>query len=265
MILLFLVVFGVVLYYLFLRGNFSGIVTFDKRGIDRIVGNHQKIDCQQKVGLNKDICKFLNFQSPYSDEEVRNSFFIKQGVNITKLGLESSSRIEGLLLGYIDDGNSVLMLVGFDGRSNDRFVVPIKIPIHVIENENNNISFFVYKLNTSDLNDTRTKTKFNIKSDILNVLSSLKDKTIVLMFFDELVGNEEINKLKHNQIVTDYIMDVNKQVVVTRALLGSVNSNGLILNYADSNHDPINISSIEEVNKDFGEFPIVTNIIARLN
>lgn len=232
------------------------MVWFKYRKVEKIknpIKIEQKVQCSSLIGLDRDICKFINFESPYTSEEISKIILISKGGEILKLGLENLSKVEGLLLGYREKEESIILLIGFDGKNKDRFVTPLRIPVYAIED--NNISFSFLKLSSLSLSGDKSVLEFKNRKDIIETLEIVKGKVVFLSLIDDVVENySAISNLNHKRLIEE----VNNGVKTTRGLLGRVNGNGLNSPHSDLGSNLIEIKKNEDVDKiNFIEVPII--------
>lgn len=223
-------------------------VWFKYKQVDKTknpIKTEKKVLCSSLIGLDRDICKFINFELPYTSEEIRKIILISKRGEIPKLGLENLSKVEGLLLGYREKEGDIILIVGFDGKNNDRFVSLLRIPVYAIEEENIPISFSFLKLSSLSLSGDKSVMKFKNKKDVFETLEGVKGKVVYFSLMDNVVENySSINNLNHKRLIEE----ANNSVKTTRGLLGRVNGNGLNSPYGNLGSNLIEIKNIDDVN-----------------
>lgn len=253
LIIIFLCI-GVGFYFLF----------FDKSVFFNVGGESKKnIDCSLKTGLDNDICRFLVFDYPFTRDNI-SKIAIKSrrpGVTIDGLGVESFSRVEGLLLGYKNLGDHLLMIIGFDDNNKNRFVIPVDIPMYAVKDNSNKVYFFAKKINLRDMGKYIGDLKIKDENNLVALLDSLKQQVIVLNLMDKTVSDKTKENLGESDSVVDLVNSINNRINQTRGLISRIYNNGFAPQYSDyifPNISVLNISDINEIN--VNEIPIVTSI-----
>lgn len=186
----------------------------------------QKIECSLLIGLDRDICKFLNFEFPYTKEDIDQQLLKNgQSDSNTRLGLENNTRIEGLLIDYIKKDQYFVMLIGFDDNNESRFVVPIKIPMYAISDDQSKSVFLFEKHEDQDTTSKREVIRLKSEDEIASYLDRLKKHVVVLDFLDE--ENDKLTTMSSNQTDQKYLREIDNSVIVNRSLLREVYNEGI--------------------------------------
>ena len=101
--------------------------------------------------LNQQIKDFLNYQGEYSKENIQK-YLLPIENNYYKLGLAGNGgntycRIQMWLFDYIEKDGDLILLAGFDGKDDQRFVTALNIPLHFVNTKPNfgGVSFLKFK------------------------------------------------------------------------------------------------------------------------
>lgn len=257
--------FWLIVVILFLFFGFGFWYLFNNRLVwfgGSVKNDYKTVDCNLKIGVEADICKFINLQFPYSGDEVNKKMLTKSSVKITKFGLVGLSIVEGFLFDYVEKDESILMLVGFDAKDNRRFVTTIKIPLYAIIDETSRINFYFYKVKDKLLNSKREEFKLKDSTSITRELSKFKNLPVVFMLMDNHVSDKNMVKARENKVELRLMNEINNQVDATRTLLGKVNGNHLTSEYGDYNKNLIIIDDYSVFEKiDVNQIPITFNVI----
>jgi hypothetical protein len=174
--------------------------------------------------LDKRIQAFLNYQGEYAPELIT---YINSYQEITKLGLVTSvPDTEGILLGHVDRGDYLLLIVGFDGADGNRFVTPVDLWTYYLADPDP-IASFTFKQYGSPIIEYDTKL-FTTKSkeEISNTLSELENNVIVFRLFTES-DNEGIEMFKDKPLVVRLLKDINSKIQYARAFSMKVAGNDI--------------------------------------
>jgi len=208
-------------------------VTQKKVDLQFIDNRKTTVDCSLKDEIDSNMCKFLNFQFPYSTDEISKRLFTKSSMSIKKLGLESLSRIQGIILGYQYSDDDVLLIVGFDGKENSRFVSLLRLPLSVIRDENTRVYFNIYALKSLDLNGEKDILKLKDNSEIKKYLDVLVNKLAIFVLIDDPISDVDMAKASNNKAELNLANDINGQLEYTKGILGKVFDNGLNSQYSN--------------------------------
>jgi len=215
-------------------------------------------NCDLKTGSDQNICQFLNFYSPYTSEDIQSKLLSVSGsINITKLGLESFSRIEGIPLDYFQKDDYTIILVGFDSADNHRFVTPIKIPNYIINDPDNNIYFYIQNSSQQNTYSDRTEIKLKDSSDITNYLDKLKNQVIVLMMNDQEADIPKSDSISLSRIISE----INSSLIANQSLLSQVYTNGIANKYTSVDYKLPTLKSSSADSIPIENMPILLSII----
>lgn len=224
------------------------------------------VNCILNSEEDSQIKKFLNFETPFSSDEIAMMTFNSKDRVISKLGIESISRAEGLLLGYLEKNDNVLMIVGFDDFDGKRFIVPIRIPITAIEDKNNSFGFIFNKVNSENLSDINGFDILKTRDGITSLLDSLIGKVFVLMFTNESLSKNDSDYLGKTEVGKKLLTELDKQLPLTRSLLGKLNNNGFGFVYKNSDYNLPQTNSMCDIKRiEIDNMPIVLSIITDSN
>jgi hypothetical protein len=174
--------------------------------------------------LDKRIQAFLNYQGEYAPELIT---YISGPKEITKLGLLNDlPKVEGILLGHVDRGDHLLLIVGFDGADGNRFITPAEVAIYPLADPDPIIRFR-FKQYSAPIVDYETK-EFSTKSkeEISSTLSELEGNVISFQLFTES-ENESIEMFKDKPLVVRQFEDINSKIQYARALSMKVAGNDI--------------------------------------
>jgi hypothetical protein len=190
--------------------------------------------------LDKQIKAFLNKESPYRAEDIQKGLIGRQWVSgdeygdVTKglkLGLVLSNSdttmvgIEGILLDYRKKDNSVLIVVGFDGKNGKRFVTPFEISTYVYENvAEAKFNFFRLKAGTVDLSQYIESTDGSTEN-VLKYLEKIKGNVLVLNLDTTDMAKDMMND--YSGVALDYLKEAHRKVDYARKAVDEVDSNNL--------------------------------------
>jgi len=218
------------------------------------------VDCKSLAGLDGDICKFLKYESPYTVEEMSKKMLkSKRGV-ISKLGLEDFSSVEGLLIDYRQANDYILLILGFDGKNdNERFVVPLSIPLYAIEDDKLPTTFSFWQVKNFDLTSEKESFSSKNRADIISRLEIIKGKVILVLLTDVKIEDKYPFNSKNKDRL---ILEVNNTLNLSRTLLGKVNGNDLTSEYSDFDYGLITVKNTNDVEKvNFSQLPTIAEII----
>ncbi|MCW1948832.1 MAG: hypothetical protein KIH89_000045 [Candidatus Shapirobacteria bacterium] len=224
-------------------------------------------ECVSLFGVDRQVCDFLNFSSKFSSELIEKKLLSAVGtLPIRRLGLENSSRVEGLLMDFLERDDYIIMLIGFDSKNNERVVVPVKIPIYAINDDN--VFFFIRKSEQQNTFSHREDIKLKSKKDVLSYLEKLKGNVIVLMLMDNMVNTESVKDvpLGDSATVSRLITEINNYgVFANRDLLNSVFSNNISVRYKVLDSSLPSIKKRDDISRISNEsMPFVLSIIVFL-
>jgi hypothetical protein len=174
--------------------------------------------------LDKRIQAFLNYQSEYAPESIT---YISGAKEINKLGLLNDiPKVEGVLLGHVDRGDHLLLIVGFDGKDDKRFVVPIEIATYPFADPDPMVKFR-FKQYSAPIVDYEAK-EFSTKSkeEISSILSELENNVISFSLFTN-VDNDALERYKDNPLVVRQIKEINSNIQYARSLSMKVAGNDI--------------------------------------
>lgn len=212
------------------------------------------------------ICKFLNFKTPFSIDEINHQILNRDDFIFSKLGHISNSKAEGILLGYYENRDTFLLVVGFDAQGDSRLAVPIRIPISVFEDVNNPVGLILNRVSSRNLSKSDGFSILKKRDEIVLNLNSLVNQVIVLMFNNESLNQDDLDYLNQSKSGKQLSSALERQIITTRALLEKINNNGLGDSYTDLKSDLVQIYSMDDLSKvNLEKLPIVTSIIANLD
>jgi len=177
--------------------------------------------------LDKQIQAFLNYQGEYAPESIT---YINWAKEITKLGLlDTSPKVEGILLGHVNIGDPLLLIVGFDGVDENRFVTPIELPTYYLDDPDPILSFS-FRQYSSPIVDYDTK-YFDTKSkeEISNTLSELESNVISISLVtndDDRELERELEIFKDQPLAIRFLEDLKVKTSYAKALAMEVADNG---------------------------------------
>jgi len=221
----------------------------------------KEISCATHTGIDLQICKFMNFKSPFSTVEVVDKVLTtKKGV-VSKLGLVGIAKAEGVVLGYLEKDDNFLILVGFDGFDGKRFVTLVRAPAYIIEDKDNPVGFVVNKVKTRNLSDDEGYDVLKTRYDVVSKIKLLIDSVVVLEFTDIQLDNKDSDYVSKTEFGRRLLVDLLGQVPATQSLLGKLDDNNLMSAYDGFSGDVAYILSENDINTvDVGKLPIVLAI-----
>lgn len=245
---------------------FMGMVFFAIFFRKSLVMNNQELKprsvCDSSPASESQICKFLNFKSPFSVGETSKQILNREDQIFLKLGRISTSKAEGILLGYIKNTDNIILAVGFDTSQDERMVIPIRLPFFVFEDVNSPIGFIVNKVLSNNLTRTNGFSILKKKEEIFSNLDGMTGKVVVVMFTNEPLTQEDLVLLNKTKLGRQLSNDLNKQLVISRALLSKLNTNSLGEVYVGEKYDLVQIYTVDDLNKvDVTKIPIISSVI----
>lgn len=222
--------------------------------------------CNSSPESESQICKFLNFKSPFSTNEVNKQILNREDQIFAKLGRISTSKAEGILLGYTKNTDNIILAVGFDTSNDERLAVPIRLPLSVFEDLTNPVGFIINKVSSKNLTKTAGFDILKKEDEIFSKLDSMIGQVMVVMFTNESLTREDLDLLNKTKLGRQLSDDLEKQLTISQTLLSRLNTNGLGEVYRDKNHDLVQIYTINDLNKvDITKIPIISAVIVNLN
>lgn len=260
-VVFFLLLFCVFFYFFINRTGKTGSI----KKIDK----DEVVDCSIKVNLDLDICKFLNFEIPYTKDNISKQLLKSMGPDsVNNLGLVLSSQIEGLLIDYLEKDGYILLIVGFDDNNGGRFITLIKIPVYAISDSQSKGVFAFEKSENQDIFSKKEIIKLKNNNDITSYLDRLKKHVVVLYLVDREIDETIVMQVKYSNNESDWklVTEINNSVIVNRSLLNEVyhHENGRSFDDFDYQLGKIkNESDIDNIL--IKKMPIVTSMIIFLD
>jgi hypothetical protein len=183
---------------------------------------------QKEAEINQEIQDFMNALGEYQDYKMDLEAFRFSGAEITEktdLGVISSRLvIQGCLIDYIEKGDYIFLVIGFQNKDKERFVTTLAIARYFYEGRDSNFGF-CQGATTSGDNMVESNYNYEIMLDYLN---KLKGK---VCGFPLIYNNTSEKRLKEKGLnfdwVSRYVEEANNSTEYAKRLLNTVATNGL--------------------------------------
>jgi len=235
---------------------------------DNKVNNNLNIVNQEVI--DQKIGDFLEKKGDFGDEKIGEVILTTDlgGKKETKLGLVSrvNNRIEGILIDYIKSNDYVWLLVGMNGKNDNRLVTGLVIPMYYYKGVG--AKFYVEKfLEKSVMSTFSNVYKGSDETTILGYLGRLKGKPVV---FDSLVTEfpkewmEGKYLTENNGVIARLTKEEISKIPVAKKLVMELWQNGIAPENVDGIPKNTNITiikSVGDLNKvDISQIPIVMKL-----
>jgi len=146
---------------------------------------------ERKAELDQQIQDFLNYEGKYSRENIQK-YLLPIRDSYYSLGLvnsgDSFNRVQPWLFDCMEKDGDLILMVGFDGKDNKRFITLLNVPLHFKEtNPKAGVGFS----KISEWNDHTNEESVGNIGDIDVIKSHLSKNKPMLIDFITIVGSDE--------------------------------------------------------------------------
>lgn len=218
---------------------------------------------ERKAELNQQIQDFLNYQGEYSKGNIKK-YLLPIGYGKDKfynLGLIQSSEsvitVQPWLFDYVEKDGDLLLITGFDGKDNQRFVTVLNIPLHFVDIYPQSSGVALIKLNGWSANGGQVVGGSNDLDTIKSHL--IKGNPMLIDFISSVASDEEAK-----EVGGDVLADINRYYRHNLSYIGNliyqIDQNGETLENTleSSDKEIIKIDEISDIDGlDHSTLPIV--------
>lgn len=197
--------------------------------------------------LDEKMRDFLDKKGNFTEEKLKEDIFsVSRNVEITKFGLmNENGLVQGYFFDYIKKEDSLVLVVGFDGNKDERFVTGLEIPLYYFEEvPKANFSFFKRSGKGTGSNLTLF-TESGEEEVVRNNLDQLKGEPLIFSFelFDGSINVEDYDGFLKEELTKRL-----EKFEIAKKLMISIPDNNIPFKNLNLNLDGIDEISFARIN-----------------
>ena len=219
--------------------------------------------------LDEKMTDFLDREGNFTEEESKDSIFLvgsNYGVETTALGsmYEQKPCVQGYLFDFLKKDESLVLIIGFDGDKNERFITGLEVPLYYYRNyPEANLNFLKFGGKSVSGSNISLFAKSGEVDVIEKYLDQLKDRYI-LFDLDFFGPDFDINN--SDGILKEMLAERVRKQPITKKLVMNVAKNNIPIDGFGSFDgldvfDLVNINDSGDIdNINVSDIPIVAGI-----
>ena len=197
---------------------------------------------ERKAELNQQIQDFLNKEGNYTEESLAGQLLTGQSNEIfykgtRKLGLmDETPRIQCWLFDYFMWEERLMLIVGLDGKSDERFVTLLEIPVYFYDRYEPATFIFTQLVGHSLSSQGKSAEPHCSIAQMKDYLDLLKNHPIIITFrLEKFPDSWLVEAQSVGEYAVEFVNQGNSRVDASRSLVASVFANGIDLEIDDLN------------------------------